>query len=220
MACPASEFFGKFQCGMIDLQEVVPDIADEGCTLAFALKLEEDVAGRVARRRIDLDEVVEPVRPAADQVGLAVFEDGHHAFAEGAEFGRALFRIGVDLGKIIDVRLGEHIARVGKGRHPFAVLLPRVPADVVVVQMRAHHHVDLLGPRAGGGKALEKGLVEHVPERAAGLVLLVAAAGVDEDFLAADLQQPAMHGQPHGARFRRHSDGAPAKAGAFSVRHR
>ena len=70
---------------MKDLQQVVPDVADEGCAFAFAFELKEDVAGRMAGRGIDLDEVVEPVRPAADQVGLAVFEDRHHAFAEGAE---------------------------------------------------------------------------------------------------------------------------------------
>ena len=133
---------------------------------------------------------------AADQIGFAVFEDRHDAFAESAELRRAFLRVGIDLGEIIDVGLGKDIARIGEGRHPFAVLLPRIPADMVVMQVRAHHHVDLFRPRAGGGQPFEIRLVEHVPERPARLDLVVAAAAVDQDFLAADLQQPAMHREP------------------------
>ena len=85
------------------------------------------------------------------------------------------------------------------------------------MQMRAHHHVDFLGPGAGGGEPLEIGLVEHVPERPAGLVLLVAAAGVDQDGLAADLEQPAVHHQPDAAALRLRSDAAPASARARRI---
>ena len=180
--------------GVIDLQQMVPDVADEGSALAFAFELEEHVAGRMAGRGVDLDEIIDAVR-ARDHVGLAVFEDRHHAFAEGAELGRAFLGVGIDLGEVVDVRLVEHVARVREGRHPFAVFLLRVPADVVVMQMRAHHQVDLLRPCAGGGEPLQVIDVEHVPPRPARLDLVVAAAAVDEDFLAADLQEPAMHAE-------------------------
>ena len=63
------------------------------------------------------------------------------------------------------------------------------------MQVRAHHQAYFLGPRTGSGQPLEVVDVEHVPERPARLDLVVAAAGVDQDLLAADLQQPAMHAE-------------------------
>ncbi len=119
--------------------------------LPLLSSLKNDVTGRMAGRRIDLDEVVEPVRAAADEVGTAVFENRHDALPERAELRRSFLGIGVDLREVVDVRLGEHVARIGKCRHPFAVLLLRVPADMIVMQVRAHHQIDFLRPRAGGG---------------------------------------------------------------------
>ncbi len=142
---------------------MVPDVADEGGALAFAFQFEEHMAGRMAGRAVDLDEIIEPVGPAAHQIGLAVFKDRHHAFAEGAELGRAFLRIGVDFREIIDVGLGKYVARIGKCRHPFAVLLPRVPADMIVMQMRAHDDVDFFRLGAGGGQPLQIRLVQHAP---------------------------------------------------------
>ena len=52
----------------------------------------------------DLNEFVEPEGAAADEIGPAMFEDRHNAFAERTQFRRPLFRVGVDLGEIIDVR--------------------------------------------------------------------------------------------------------------------
>src|SRR5262245_64713820 len=63
---------------------------------------------------------------------------------------------------------------------------------MIVVQMRAHHEIDFFGPHACSCKAFEIRHVEHVPERPAGFYLVVAAARVDENSLAADLQEPAM----------------------------
>src|SRR5262249_744673 len=72
---------------IIDLQQVMPHVADESGALPFAFELEKDVARRMAWRRVDLDEVVKPVRPATYQVGFAIFENRHDAFAESAQFG-------------------------------------------------------------------------------------------------------------------------------------
>jgi len=63
---------------------------------------------------------------------------------------------------------------------------------VIVVQMRAHHQIDLLRQRAGRRQPSEIIDAEHIPPRPARLDLVIAAATVDQDFLAADLQQPAM----------------------------
>src|SRR3974390_810051 len=111
----------------------MPDISDEGGTLALTFQLEDHVAGRVSGCRINLNKIIEPVGPTVNEVGPAVFKDRDHAFAEGTELRRTFLRIGIDLGEIVDVRLGENVARLGKGRHPFSVLLLRVPADMIVV---------------------------------------------------------------------------------------
>jgi hypothetical protein len=67
------------------------------------------------------------------------------------------------------------------------------------MQMRAHHEIDFLGTRAGGGKPIEICHVEHVPEGAPRFDFVVAATRVDQDFLAADLQQPTVNGEPDPA---------------------
>src|SRR3569623_1239404 len=79
---------GEIPVRMKDLQQMMPYVADEGGAFALALQLEEDVARRMARRGVDLDEVVQPVRAARHEIGLAVFQNRHDAFAERAELGR------------------------------------------------------------------------------------------------------------------------------------
>ena len=63
------------------------------------------------------------------------------------------------------------------------------------MQVRAHHQIDFVGPRAGRGEPLEPRRVEHVPCRPQRPRFLVAAAAVDQDLAAVELQQPAMHAQ-------------------------
>src|SRR5664279_3326394 len=60
------------------------------------------------------------------------------------------------------------------------------------MQMRAHHQVDFVRPRAGSLQPVEPRRVEHVPMRSLWARLVVAAATVDQDLAAVDLQQPAM----------------------------
>src|SRR5262249_42681783 len=75
------------------------------------------------------------------------------------------------------------------------VLQLRVPSDMVVVQVRAHHQADFVRLRAGRGEALEIGRLEHAPPGPRRAHAIVAAAGVDQDLLAADLEQPAVHAE-------------------------
>src|SRR5262245_13599883 len=63
---------------------------------------------------------------------------------------------------------------------------------MIVVQVRAHHEIDLRGPHACSRESFEIGHIEHVPERPAGFYLVIAATRVDKNFLATNLQQPAM----------------------------
>lgn len=83
--------------GIIDLQKMMPHIADESGTLAPALQLEENVAGGMAWRRIDLDEIVQPIRAAANQIGFSVLKNRDHTFTERAEFGRPFPGVGINL---------------------------------------------------------------------------------------------------------------------------
>ncbi len=87
------------------LHQVVQHVADEHAALALALELEHDMAGRMTGSRRNLDEVIETARATADDVGLAGVEDRHDALTEGAELSRSFFRVGIDLGEVIDVRL-------------------------------------------------------------------------------------------------------------------
>src|SRR5262249_25820576 len=128
------------------------------------------------RPGIDLDKLVAPVRATAYQVGFSVLENRNHAFAERSKLRRSLLRIGVDFRKIINVGLREDVARIWEGWHPFAIALLRVPADMIVVQVCAHHEINFLGPHACGGEPFEIRYIKHVPERPAGFHLVVAAA--------------------------------------------
>ena len=132
---------------------------------------------------------------AAHKIGASGFDDRQHAFAKRAELDRRGLGIEIGLVEIVHVGFREHITRVGERRHPAAVLHLRVPADMIVMQVRAHHEVDLLRPRAGRGEPLKPGRVEHAPPRPRRPHAIVAAARVDQDLLPADLKQPAMHAE-------------------------
>ena len=66
---------------------------------------------------------------------------------------------------MIVVGARHHVLGVGEGRHPLAVLEPRVPADVVDMQVRAHHEVDLLGLHARLAQTVEIPGVQPVEAR-------------------------------------------------------
>src|SRR5262245_25159480 len=66
---------------------------------------------------------------------------------------------------------------------------------MIVMQMRGHHVVDVLRARTRSREPLEIGRVEHVPERPRWPAPVVAAAAVDQDGLAADFQEPAVHAE-------------------------
>src|SRR5215831_5035460 len=170
-------------------------VADENRAVAGAFQPEYHMTGRVSWRRNDVQELVESERPG-DKISASAVDDRQHAFAECAELHRLGFiRISVELAVVLEVRLGDDVAGIRKCRHPAAVTQLCIPADVIVMEMRTHHVVDVLRPRASGGEAFEVGCIEHVPERPRRPRPVVAAAAVDENALAADLQQPAVHAE-------------------------
>ena len=97
------------------------------------------------------------------------------------------------LGPELELAVGEYVARLGEGRHPAAVLEPRVPADVVGVQVRAHDEIDVADAEARRGQALLVTVgLHHVPERARRPRLVVADAGVDQDVVVRRLHEVAL----------------------------
>ena len=110
--------------------------ADDGGVLAPA-KGERDVSRGMARRRQDAGMVAD-LELGAHDLGPFGFHDRQHAVAKRGDFG-----LGVHLRPVVEFLPGEHVARVRKGRHPTAIFQPRVPADVIDMQMRAHDEVDI-----------------------------------------------------------------------------
>src|SRR3990167_32452 len=178
--------------GMIDLDRVMHDVAGEGGRAASVPEVDGDRARRVAgivfygEQRVGL--VV-----TLDHHGLAGLDDRQHRIVERAVVHHAL---ALRFALVLPVRvlaLGEEIARVGEGRHPAAVDELGVPADMIDMQMRAHHEVDRFGRAAAGAPPVHERRVELVPGRVVAL-LVVAEASVDQDRVLARLHHPGVDG--------------------------
>ncbi len=86
------------------------------------------------------------------------------------------------LGPVVIFGLAEDVARLGKGRNPAAAFEPRIPADVIDMQMRAHHEIDVLDRKARGLQRAHIGVVGLlIPFRTLRPRLVVADATVDQD---------------------------------------
>ena len=124
--------------GVEALDRRVHHIAREDRPLPLRGEADRDVIRRVAGRRLKGDLVVErevvghQLRlPGGDHRQDAVLEQGaRENFSWPPCQASSCSR--------------EHVARLGKGRHPATAHPPGVPADVVGVEMGAHHVVDVL----------------------------------------------------------------------------
>ena len=175
------------------------DVAREAGLLAAVLEVDGDRARRVAGIVLDGEQRVGLV-VAVDHHRLAGLDDRQHRIVERAAVGLLALRLVLAL-PVRVLAPGEQVLRVGEGRHPAAVLELGVPADVIDMQMRAHHEVDRFGLAAAGVQALEERRVELVPARIVP-VLVIAEAGVDQDRVPAGLDDPGMDraDQPVAAR--------------------
>jgi hypothetical protein len=86
------------------------------------------------------------------------------------------------------------MAGAGKRRDPAAALEPRVPPDVVDVEMRAQHEIDRLRGEPGRCEIVEERRLHHVERRAAAAVLVVADAGIDDHPQAGRLDHEGLDG--------------------------
>ena len=82
----------------------------------------------------------------------------------------------------------------GEGRHPAAILEPRIPTHVVDVQMGAHDIVNVINRKPGGSETfLEPITAHHVPERPRRPRLVIANTGINEDIVVQRLYDEALH---------------------------
>ena len=114
---------------------------------------------------------------ARDQLGSAGIHDWLH---EVVKDGR-LFGLHAMIAPVLELGLAEQIARLLKSRHPSATVKPRVPADMVDVQVGAEHGIDAVGWKTGRGHVLKKWRFAVVPGRHGATFLVVAKSGVDDD---------------------------------------
>ena len=169
--------------GRRELHRVVHEVAGDQRRRAARRQPHAAVAGRVAGRRhqrhagrdlgVDVDEVDEP---------------GRHDRLDGVE---ELGRVVVRLGPVPVLGPGDAVAALRERRLPLAVDERRVPADVVDVEVRAHHGVDRQRIEPGLAEAVEERQLQVVPRRDVAL-LVVADARVDHDRLAAGLDDEGL----------------------------
>jgi hypothetical protein len=78
---------------------------------------------------------------------------------------------------------------------------PRVPADMVGVQMRAHHIVDVVDRQPDGRQfLLEAVAIEHVPKRPGRARLVVADAGIDQNVVVRRLDHKTLDAEQQSVR--------------------
>jgi len=87
---------------------------------------------------------------------------------------------------------GHDVARIGKGRDPAPVFEPGIPADMIPVQMSAHHIVDTVDTDPGAGEIGDIGGAQPVELRPGRTLLVVAEARIDQDRMMTGLDDEAM----------------------------
>ena len=82
----------------------------------------------------------------AHQFGLLRFDDRKHAICEVRQR-----RFSVLLGPIVEFTFRNQIARLRESWRPTPALQPRIPADMIDMQMRAHDEIDIIDAETRGG---------------------------------------------------------------------
>src|SRR4249920_3368289 len=150
---------------------------DDGIGTWFA-DLHRVVVDCVAGRWDQGNEIVESVGALHD-VDAVSRDDRQHRVSNPGTCRGIVFATPRPMRKLA---VGEYVARLREGRHPPAVLEPRVPADMVDMQMRAHDEIDFADADTGARQAPLKAIgIHHVPERAGGSWLVIANTGIDQD---------------------------------------
>ena len=148
------------------------------------------MAGRMARRRQNSRVIAQNKIVGHD---VRFFSLNHRQYAVDE---RRHFSLRVRVEPIVVLALGEHIAGVGEGRHPSSVFQPRIPADVVDMQVRAHHEVDVCDREARSRERAHIAVVRvHVPLRTIRPRLVVTDATIDQHSMMWRLHDVGLEAQ-------------------------
>src|SRR5580704_9613396 len=185
------------------------DIAAKYRVVLAPARREGDMAGRMSRcwqnaqMIADRKIVAHDVRPPG-------FDHRQDAVAERRHLG-----LGVLLGPVVIFGLAEDVARLGKGWNPAAAFEPRIPADVIDMQMRAHHEIDVLDRKARGLQRAHIGVVGlPIPFRTLRPRLVVADATVDQDRVVRGYERHRTESTGSACRWRRSPQNRAATAGS------
>src|SRR5262245_20083503 len=122
------------------------------------------------------------------ELGQAGVEHRRHAVVHDARHALVILRR-----PVLPLRADEDVPGAREGRPPTPAVLPRVPADVIDVQVGADDQIHRLGRHAGRSKVVEERRLQHVKRRSSAAILPVADAGVDEDREARTTHDERVH---------------------------
>ena len=138
------------------------------------------MARRMAGRGLDQHGVIDRML-ALEQDRLSGFDHRQDAVAIRDAALRVCIRRRIAARVAVIVLLArEQVFGIWKCRHPAAVAQHRVPPDVIGMQVRAEHGIDLLGRRAGRAQPVEKRRLQPMEPRQPGPLFVIAGAAVDK----------------------------------------
>src|SRR5580700_3686218 len=161
------------------LQRVVQNVADEHAAIGARFGVDYDIARGMAGISLEPQPVVERI-VVADKQSLPSLDHRQDAVAKGARMRRVDAAL-VDSLPMVVFALRHHVARLREGRHPLPVLEPRIPADMVPVQVRTHDKIDVFRLDADTSQIVDERGFDAVELRAGGTLLVIADAGIDQD---------------------------------------
>ena len=91
--------------------------------------------------------------------------------------------------------LRHDVARLREGRHPLTVGETGVPPDMVPVQVRAHHEIDVLRLDPDAGQIVNKRAFHAVELRPGRTLLVIADTGIDQDRVMAGFDDKAVEAE-------------------------
>jgi hypothetical protein len=146
--------------------------------------MDHDIAQRMAGRHLEPQPIFER-EIVIDKFRLPATHDRQHAVFEGEAMQGILAAL-LDGVPMVVFAPRHDVAVIRKGRHRAAVVEPRVPTDVVPVEMGAQHIIDSLGEV---GKIMAAQPMELRPLWS---LFVVAEAGIDQDRVLRSLDDEAV----------------------------
>ena len=105
---------------------------------------------------------------------------------------------------------GKKIGRIGKGRHPAAILQACIPADMIDVQVGAKDKIHVFERNTQGIEVFDIGGALLMPVAEIGPVFMVADTGIDQNDVLRSADNKGVQAHHQQVRFRvKESRGKP-----------